>query len=540
MAMPNMIQIESLLQDHRWHKVDLRPLTDHQMALCLRQDARLLAMDYKQFDLRNNDEALRARLHDMANGKGHQVERDRQPLDMKTANSKTVNHSGANQEHHEKTNAGSQPQNVDEATGTEPKLREDVTTEPDDHGKGNAISRSSEMQNQQPIKGVAPKKHMILPPCYCISCSKQFWDHRKEGFAELLDHEMAAIQVETWVANTIAMSQSIAQMLRQQEKSARRRWRRKSTAQRRQILAKVCPSLMTRAGLSNLLDERSPGQKRRQHTKPSRLSILISILILDELAAEPDLLFEHLHDRLQHPSQHFLADFMRVESAALYNGLLEHPYVFGTFQITNDSNYGRWRKWEDGPVHRFEAVAASYSMLVFESQSSLLDVLSGILLALVEGLTVSTKQNEQLAPVQKSAEHNRMRLPSLDEVDSLHTSLPQIPFCLEEAWEVALDQVERVSHVFQRLRVDNVIFTERMRASWVLRDAIRGQAPGTSRKSLAAYLILAEPHDQVVVWQTIADQLGRLVKARQEKRDQNGHGYRRFIHEFKTASAMLH
>lgn len=76
--MPDVKAIESLLLDHQWHKVDLKPFTEQPIALCLRKDGRLLLMDDEQFDLWTRDDSLRTRLDDMAQGRGRQVKGDTQ------------------------------------------------------------------------------------------------------------------------------------------------------------------------------------------------------------------------------------------------------------------------------------------------------------------------------------------------------------------------------------------------------------------------------------------------------------------------------
>jgi len=529
--------------DHEWHKIDLKPYA-LPTAMCLRRDARLLTMDHKQFDLWNKDERLRARLHDMARGQGQQMESDRQSADKKAqemlqnfvVNSKIDMSSRGGRPSHERCDGTDAP----EAKNSAASIEKATTAKQSGHSRERGPLQAIGKDGSWDSKNVLPSRHNILPPCYCISCAKYFWDYFKEGFTELLDHNVAASRVRDWTDNIMAKSKSIMQALKQHEKALRRRWIKKNSYQRRKILEKACPSLMTFQGLASLLEERRPGQKGTKFAKPGRTSILISILILDELVANSDLLFEHLHDRTKHPSQHFFADFMRVESAALYKDFLAHPYIFGTFQITNDEDYGQWRTWEDGPVHRFEAVATPYSILVFESQSIMLDVLSKVLSELMVGLPASVDHGRNLVHNQSSAGYQPVTLPSLETCGSIHTTFPQITSCLKVAWNVTINQLEKVVDALSELKTNNSTFIERVRASQALRNATRAFTPGTSRKALAAVVVLAEPHDRVVTWLDVVRQFEVVAKTQDTTQNPTAEAHCQFMHEFKTLSAMLH
>lgn len=653
MTMPDMTAIEDLLQDHQWHKVDLKPLTKQQIALCLRKDGRLLLMDEKQFDWWARDDLLRNRLDDMAHGRGEQVKGDTQHEALQESNTESkigelgigtitnmmdigpdqttqlhiafqevmqmspmmaqvmggdvqsfmqnirtrmpegeasTQDTRKNREDKVKEHG---PQDVEEAVVSTMKVEDAGTAEKDSVISGHMLKNeqlcevikecnpamsdeevrnmtrqlllewqqqataatagsfsshskksrtttaASRVETSEKMDAEAPGRHNILPPCYCVSCSKYFWNHVKDGFPRLLDQNLAASQVQGWVENTMAKSQSITQALARHEQALRRRWTKKHAGQRRQILTKACPSLMTYRGLEALLAERSPGQKRSKLTKPGRRSILTSILILDELVEDPNLLFEHLHDRTQHPSRHFLADFMRVESAALYKDLLEHPYIFGAFQITNDPAYGKWREWEDGPIHRFEAVAAPYSVLVFESQSHILDILSEVVLQVIEGLPPSAGQEQKLLSRRCSSDPQPLSLPSLDGIGSLYTRFPQPQFSFEIAHETACSEAFRALSIMKNLRADNFTFTERMKSCQALRNATRVLTPGTSQNALVASLILAVPHDRLVSWMNITHQFKSLQEAEHSKADYLTEGQQSYTHAFKTLTAML-
>ncbi|KAK5955332.1 hypothetical protein OHC33_004014 [Knufia fluminis] len=530
-----MQAIEDTLKDNQWHKVDVQPLTQA-AALCLRKDARLLAMSPTQFDMWSEDELLRARLQDMATGKGQQVKQER--LQLATTNTKVGDGAQGHQSNREKDDVGPHLQVTVEIkhNASTTKVGTAIAVDQSGHIKEDSIAQATEKIAKGILEGAGSGTHYFLPPCYCVSCSVDFWTR---GFAGLLDHEVAASRVQQWVSNIFAKSQNIAQYLRQ-EKSLRRRWIRKSVSQRIQILTNACPSLTTHNEITALLGERGPSQKRKQWVKPSRLGLLISILVLDDLSAQPDLLFDHLLDRIRHPSQHFLADYMRVESAAHYTNSLKHPYIFGTFQISEDSNYGRWREWEDRAVHQFEAVVAPFSFLVFESQSKILDVLFEVVSQLAEGLSVSAGQEDTFAVGRYVGERSEMAAPSLEEVRSLYTLFPQSAICLETARDIALVQVEEVSVAFKCLRTDNTLFAERLRASYALRNATRTFTRNTSPTALVATLVLAEPHDRATLWAMIRTQFARLLKARGDRGGLSADGYRLYIDEFKVTFAMLY
>ncbi|KAK5077571.1 hypothetical protein LTR24_009527 [Lithohypha guttulata] len=641
MAMPDVKAIEHLLLDHCWHKVNLKPLTEQQIALCLRKDGRLLLMDDEQFDLWTRDDALRTRLDDMATGRGQQVRGDTQRERSEESITKSkieelhtiampkmvdffqqmmqmdpvmagmmgenVQNFAQNvgkqmpevegstrgpRKNHEQKIGEPLPQNADKAETSTVKVEDSetadqnsltdgpmlnlkqvwegikeqyptmsdeevsnmvrgwqqawqqqapdaVTSNASRYSKKDQTAEANQSEKSENKKVEASDRHKVLPPCYCISCSKYFWDRFDDGFPELLDLDLAVSRVQTWVENTMIKSQIIAQALARHEKALHRRWTKKNPSQRRQILTKASPLLMTYKGLEVLLGEHGPGQKQSRLTKPSRQSLLTSILILDELIEDPDLLFEHLHDRTQHPSQHFLADFMRVESAALYKDSLEHPYIFGAFQITNDSEYGKWREWEDGPIHQFEAVAAPYSVLVFESQSSILDVLSEVVSQLLEGLPASAGQEQKLVTNQSSMGSQMVRLPSLGDISSLYTRSPQPRLSLEAAGQIAYLEASQSLNIMKSLRADNVTFTQRLKSCRARRKATRVLTPGTSQSALIASLILAVPHDRVIIWTTILGQVRSLQEASRSKQDYLMGRHQEFIHKFKTLLATL-
>lgn len=619
MAMPDVKAIEHLLLDHCWHKVNLKPLTEQQIALCLRKDGRLLLMDDEQFDLWTRDDALRTRLDDMAQGRGQQVKGDTQRERSEESITKSkmeflnaamprmINNfreimqtnpviaemmgEGPRKNHVQKIgeplpqNAGKvgistmeveDSETADQDSLTDgpmlnvkpfweeikrecPTVSEEevrnmmrgwqqawqqqatdaVTSSASSHSKKDQTAEANQSEKSENKKVEASGRHKILPPCYCISCSKYFWDRFDDGFPELLEVDLAVSRVQTWVENTMIKSQIIAQALARHEKALRRRWTKKNPSQRRQILTKASPLLMTYKGLEVLLGEHGPGQKQSRLTKPSRQSLLTSILILDELIEDPDLFFEHFHDRTQHPSQHFLADFMRVESAALYKDSLEHPYIFGTFQITNDSEYGKWREWEDGPIHQFEAVAAPYSVLVFESQSSILDVLSEVVSQLLEGLPASAGQEQKLVSNQSSMGSQMVRLPSLGDISSLYTRSPQPRLSLEGAGQIAYLEASQSLNIMKSLRADNVTFTQRLKSCRALRKATRVLTPGTSQSALIASLILAVPHDRFIIWANILGQVRSLQEASRSKQDYLMGGHQEFIRKFKTLLVTL-
>lgn len=232
MAAPDMRAIEDILLDHRWHNVDLKPLTHHQVATCFREDGRLLAMEQKQYDLWNEDDVIRVRLHDMAKGEGQQVEQDRLcDVVMYAATTKSKNTDSTQPETgiNDEDDASHQLQNTKQAQSTKvktedatraenesygqedpcpqiskaqpPKVKtEEVTiAEYKSRGKEYPCARTGGTQERQTTHGGTPGRHEILPPCYCISCLKYHWDHVNEGFPELLDHRLAAMRVDGWV-----------------------------------------------------------------------------------------------------------------------------------------------------------------------------------------------------------------------------------------------------------------------------------------------------------------------------------------------------
>lgn len=66
-------------------------------------------------------------------------------------------------------------------------------------------------------------------------------------------------------------------------------------------------------------------------------------------------------------------------------------YIPDVFAITT-TEYGIWQEWEDTKVYFFRAVAASVSILVFESQSHILNMFCKVLDQLACGLSFSAAE----------------------------------------------------------------------------------------------------------------------------------------------------
>lgn len=77
-----------------------------------------------------------------------------------------------------------------------------------------------------------------------------------------------------------------------------------------------------------------------------------------------------------------------MRSASIHRPLMQRLHIPGTFAITA-TEYGTWHEREEANVHFLHAIAASVSILVFESQSHILNILWEVLIHLADGLSFS-------------------------------------------------------------------------------------------------------------------------------------------------------
>ncbi|KAJ9652643.1 hypothetical protein H2198_008123 [Neophaeococcomyces mojaviensis] len=370
-----------------------------------------------------------------------------------------------------------------------------------------AQGRHSQNELTLTLNRAGTRNYQILnseQPCYCYACSRLFWNFQ-QGFSNVVDQQTASARVFNWVHNTVEKATEISNCLKRYEKSLRKRWsRKKSAAERKNMLKEICPMMLTHQTLQKFYDNNLALAPERRH------GFLISNLNGDDLASDPDVLFEHLNSRaFHHPSAWFFADFMRIASMVNTHTVLHMEYAFGTFNITAQ-NYGTWHIWEDHAVHRFEAVSAPAAMLVFESQSAILDVLHQIVFQLVSDLQTP------MAPIANDPHNwhtlstNPVPIPNFSQVKSIFVGPSLPPSKLQEALYLSKEQLNQYTKSLAELRSSNFKFVERIKLSFGLEDAA-GNA-FWSKGALIAYHTLAAPHDRVVWWNMITQSIENLAE----------------------------
>jgi len=355
-------------------------------------------------------------------------------------------------------------------------------------------------------KIIEQTNHRILrpkPPCFCYACSKLFWNYGK-GFVYVIKHQTATEWVTSWSRNTIQKAIEISNCLKRYEKSLRKRWSKKKSAERKNILKKICPMMLSHQTLQKLLVNKLALDPHH------RKGFVTSNLNIDDLGADPEVLFQHLKNRAgHHPSAWFFTDLMRIVDMVSSRTYLHVEYAFGAFNVTAD-DYGLWQEWRDDAIHRFEMVSAPLAMLVFESQSAILDILHHVVGELVSDLQTP------MAPITNNP-HNWYTLstspitvPEFSQVKSIFSepSLPTLTF--QEAVHLSKKQYGQYVQGFATLRCSNSKFVERVKLSSELQDASGNSL--WDKRALIAYHTLAAPHDRVIWWNLIAQSIELLAE----------------------------
>lgn len=221
------------------------------------------------------------------------------------------------------------------------------------------------------------QKKRVQPPCHCHSCSAFFWFAGADSPSLVaLEKGKAAADVQLWTENSLKKSKDIRRGLTQYGATLRKRWTKKFSSTKGQhikLLANVQAALKERDA-GNEMEESAWFTMTEPFGSNARARMLTTALNPDHLLECPENLFEQFENRSKHPSQLFYADYHCMYSVSAHRTTLRHSFIPGAFNVTVEK-YGQWQDWHDEEVHRFQAVAASVSYLVFESQSEIMNVL---------------------------------------------------------------------------------------------------------------------------------------------------------------------
>ena len=399
-----------------------------------------------------------------------------------------------------------------------------------------------------PPGAAGEKKIQIYPPCYCNSCSELLW--RPGGFTEVLDYQLVANDVQKWVEQIQETSRTIRTLLKAYMKPARRRWEKATVGQRRHAVNKVYSGIPTYATLAETIGDYWPRQKAKKTIKKSKKcqcsgcktpkmnsvalpwasDFLMAALNLDELAEDPNELFNHLHARSnEHPAAFFLADLIKVEGAAQITAEASRPYIFGTFNIT-PSNYGRWQHWSDDEIHSFETVVAPCSMYVFKSQARVLDVLAVVLGNLVAELSPSMAMAGGVVELSPLFSQSTLLLPTMFNLHSIFANTLPPTVDLQIAVDLAYGGFLKVLEELTNLRTDNAAFVDRIKSCEDFSKA--AEVDHGVRDDVVAFHVLTKPFERCLIWLHLRLLLSRLIESRERPADDR-------MHYVKTFKALL-
>lgn len=489
-----------VLQDNQWHAFYESSSTEkpYYRVMCRRKDGTQLGMSLKQYRAWQTASETAQRLHDTASGCSKQIERDHRPTSLQPG----CKNPSCRMCPASTTEVRDVAVNIKIGSGTSHDLAE-----------ANRANELRMLPIDEPLSKLALdlrgqknyQTQMIYPPCYCAACSGHNWPYN--GFRATAAHNVVAPLVERIVSKTLESSAAMAEDLRKFEKTMRRRWAKKNVDQRRNMLLKVYNDFPYYKKFAQIVRDYIAG--RELAVDSSARSLFLAHLNLDDLAHDPDVLFDHLYIRaFAHPSKSFLVDYLRTRSADELEGM-PHINVFGSFNIT-EAHYGKWQEWDDTAIHKFEAIAAAIAVQTFEAQYQTLLVLSRIVSALCQGLsspaTNSASNDRQCAPIL------HIRLPTFDDSESVFMKNGIIDDCFSEALQLTHTRLVQVTHDLLGMQADQDSLTRRLSTCVDFLQACNPKF-ATDPANLS-FLLYSEPHDRVVSWSYIRKHFSVVQAAR--------------------------
>lgn len=509
----NVNETHPTLKDNKWHLFEGLGRLPGRRAYCLRKDGLLLKMEGEQFCCWTTCPVRRERLVALEKGENDQIYKDEFAHTYEVI-----------------------ARMKDARENTDPQRNVQSSTP-------QASAQDKEIQKTAALTTIFKQSETtyIYPPCYCTTCSTSLWC--EDGFVEVLDHHVVCFQVVEWVQNIYSKMRILTQNLKNHGKRAQRLWKKKTIGQRKDVLAKVSPEFPAYHDIANKVGEHYLCKKPPRDGGFGRNSALITNLSYEELAENDDYLFVHFLLRSsKHPSQLFFTDLLRIQSAIRLLKSVKCSYIFGTFNVTL-SQYGRWQRWNNQPIHRFETVVAPYSAIVFECQALILDLLCGIMDELISDLSEYPNQKPERTDQNVLASPNFLHLPVLPDIEPHSLTFPTSSLGIQDAAVIIKAQFTKVVKQLSILRSDNKAFVEHIKTCNAFLEAIqplpnlarcqscdiseptkhfvsstlstvlatggnpqnlsnlhKTETKGGYKSSQRAYHVLAEPHERVITW----------------------------------------
>lgn len=359
------------------------------------------------------------------------------------------------------------------------------------------------------------QKKRVQPPCHCHSCSAFFWFAGADSPSLVaLEKGKAAADVQLWTENSLKKSKDIRRGLTQYGATLRKRWTKKFSSTKGQhikLLANVQAALKERDA-GNEMEESAWFTMTEPFGSNARARMLTTALNPDHLLECPENLFEQFENRSKHPSQLFYADYHCMYSVSAHRTTLRHSFIPGAFNVTAEK-YGQWQDWHDEEVHRFQAVAASVSYLVFESQSEIMNVLWEIFSNLADKLPLPNSNTPSNTDQEQDEASEPIPLPSFIDPQSLYTDLPSRKFTIQDAYQLCNDQLNYCVTELTKLRQSPTAFNRRRNQSEQL------QKMAGSCERFVPYLLLVEPQERVLWWLLIVAEARSLLHALKRSRE---------------------
>lgn len=244
--------------------------------------------------------------------------------------------------------------------------------------------------------------------CLCTECLSQYRDYKSQ------DHIMFAYlgHLEDTEASDLATKYTISiindlnflrNAIQLHGDSLLKRWRRRTSTKRRDLLLQVSPNLQPTNNPLIDLGTRLAGKSMSEQEK-HRHAYLLPCLNLDCLSADSSNLVKLLHHRASFPPHSWVVYDNAVIQAIWKTGVIREKTAEGCITMSG-CHFGHWKALNADEVHRGEAYGAPRALLILEAQSHLLQFLRKVCVAILgddfayESRAIDASTSVSLGPI---------------------------------------------------------------------------------------------------------------------------------------------
>lgn len=214
-------------------------------------------------------------------------------------------------------------------------------------------------------------------PCDCDYCMLQYAGHKSSAGQDLkyegyLSNEAAAKKAAEYTERIQQARDHIAYMTNNHGNAILKKWRR-DQQYRRKTLQKVKADIYpTRDPLLNMLG--TPNSTSSEDLADNRMALLLPYINLEDLIEDSSHLISLLHNRSRYPPEQWVPFDNSQLQPAWRQAVLPELFAYGCVEM-HGPDYGTWKAFSDGEVHRGDAHGTPRGLLILEAQEALLSFL---------------------------------------------------------------------------------------------------------------------------------------------------------------------